>query len=58
MLNLNLKYLKVENWYLWFYSIQSEMLNIQHNNLSLEIYNLILSIHHVNIFMKRVAKEM
>ena len=37
MLNLTSKYLKVENWDLQFYSIQAEMLNNRHNDISTEI---------------------
>ena len=58
MLNLTSKYFKVENWYLEFYSIQTEMLNIRHNDLSLEICYYFLSLHLVYIYKKRVAKEM
>ena len=37
MLNLTSKYLKVENWHLQFYSIQAEMLDNRHNDISMEI---------------------
>ena len=58
MLNLNSKYFKGENWHLGFYSIQTEMLNIRHNDLSLEIYFFNSSLHLVYIYKKIVAKEM
>ena len=58
MLNPTSKYLKVKNWHLGFYSIQTEMLYIRHNDLSLEIYHFIFSIQHVNLFIKGAAEEM
>ena len=50
MLNPTSKYL-VKNWHLGFYSIQTEILDIQNNDLSLEIYYFILSLHLVYIYL-------
>ena len=40
MLNLNSKYIEVENWDLQFYSIQAEMLNLTLKYLKVENWDL------------------
>ena len=60
MLNPTSKYFKVKNWHLGFYSIQlqTEMLYIRHNDLSLEILFHFEFTSCIYIYMKRVAIEM
>ena len=57
MLNPTSKNFKVKNWHLGFYSIQTEKLNILNNDLSLEIYYFILSLHLVYIYLWRELQK-